>query len=70
MSTVTVDVAAVVLDSTELARAIARGTSGPNLHNVINAKIKDLDDALANLGDICDAGNLAEVVTIREKLLP
>lgn len=70
MATITVDVAAVSLDSTELARALARGTSGPQLHNVVNAKIRDLVDALDNLGDICDASNLAEVGLIRDKLIP
>ncbi len=70
MATITVDLAAAVLDSTELARAISRGTSGPQLYNVINAKIKDLVDALDNVGDICDATNLAKVVAIRDKLIP
>lgn len=63
MATVTVDVAAVSLDSTELARAIARGTSGPQLHNVVNAKIRDLVDALDNLGDICGARSVSKEIT-------
>jgi hypothetical protein len=70
MTTVNVDLAAITLTADELARARTRGTSGPLLVSVATRKITDLNDALGNLHNVCDAPNQGNIETIQAKLLP
>lgn len=70
MTTVNADLAAVTLTAPELARALTRGTAGPELKSTAAAGITDLNKQLQNLYDICDSSNQTAVAAIQAKLLP
>lgn len=72
MATVNVDLAAVkaALTGTETGRMKTRGTNADEQFGVAERAITDLNAALQAISNNCDAGNIASLLTIQQKLLP